>query len=218
MDHALHWLPDLTKDVTGVPWSPLGDALRSGLPVPNGFAAGPGVPEESVRAAYETLKIRERTHFVAVRGPSHAVLDTIGSDPLIHTMRRLRLEAPDATLLVQRMVHSAWCGKAGWDGETAQRVLRITANEGMLVHDPDVYLFNAATCECTAKTIQQKQRKTIRRVDGISKTIEVQGERMALDSVHLKRIAELVDRVGSGIGWALDDNSRLWLISIHPGS
>lgn len=202
--------------MTALPWSPLGDALRAGVPVPNGFVAGSGVPEESIRAAYETLKLRERTHFVAVRGPSNAILDTIGPDQLIYAMRRLWRESPGAILLVQRMVHSDWCGKAGWDGNAALRMLRVIANEGMLVLDPDTYVFNAATGECTETTLQQKQRKTIRRVDGLSTTIEVQSGRTALAANHLKQIAELAERVGSGIGWAIDDNSRLWLISIHP--
>lgn len=161
------------------------------------------------------MAIREHTHFVAVRGPSRAILDTSGPDRLIQATRRLWTETPDALLLVQRMVNAAWCGRADWDGKAVRRVLRIQANEGMLVLDPDIYVFNTATGKCTRKTIQQKQRKTIRRVDGVSKTIEVQGERAPLSPEQLKQIAELAARTGAEIGWALDDNSRLWLISIH---
>jgi hypothetical protein len=116
MDRPLNWL----QNVTDAPWSRLAEALRAGLPVPNGFTAARQDPEETVRAAYEQLKIRERTHFVAVRAPSHAVLETLGPDALIHTMRRLWAEAPDAVLLVQRMVNAAWCGKASWFGKTAR--------------------------------------------------------------------------------------------------
>lgn len=211
MNRSLQWL----RDAAGTPWSALAEALRSGLPVPNGFIAGPHEPEKDIRAAYEELKIRERTHFVAVRGPSHAVLDVLGPDKLIYTMRQLWTQWPEALLLVQRMVNSSWCGTAQCDGKAARRILRIKANEGMLVLDPDVYVFNSVARKCTRKTLQQKQRKMIRRVDGLSKTVEAQGERTPLSAEQLKAVAELAGRADGDIGWALDDNGRLWLISVR---
>jgi hypothetical protein len=211
MDRSPIWL----KDAADTPWASLAAAIGAGLPVPNGFVVTQHVPEESIRAAYEDLKVSEHTHFVAIRGPSHALLDTIGSDPVVHTLRRFWAETPDAMLLIQRMVTSASCGTADWDGRSGRRILRIRANEGMQVFDPDIYVFNAITGKCTRKTIQEKQRKTIRRVDGIDKTIEVQNQRRPLGHEVLREIADLATRADAGISWAADDNSRLWLISIH---
>src|SRR5437773_1417229 len=84
MDEWLMWLPDADNTV----WAALGNALRAGLPVPAGFVVYRTTPEEQVRAAYEKLKLRERTHFVAVRGASHPILNVIDPDRLVHTVRR----------------------------------------------------------------------------------------------------------------------------------
>src|SRR5215471_14555018 len=116
MDQPLKWLPD-----------------AGGLPVPAGFIVFRCTPEQDVRAAYEELKTREKTHFVAVRGPTHAVLNVIGPDRLIHTLRRLWTETPDAPVTVQRMIHSMWCGKAEWHGKD----LTITANERKMIRHVD---------------------------------------------------------------------------------
>src|SRR5579864_199323 len=131
----------------GTPWKALGSAMRSGLPVPAGYIVYPATPEADIRAAYEELKVREKTHFLAVRAPSHAVLNVIGPDPLVHTLRRLWAETPDSSVLVQRMVHAMWCGKARWH----RKNLHIEANEGMMVLDPDTYLVNSETGKCTRR-------------------------------------------------------------------
>src|SRR5262245_22772160 len=143
MDQCLRWLPDAAD----TPWEPLGNAMRNGLSVPNGFIVMPTTPEQDIRAAYEDLKVREKTHFLAVRGSSHAVLNVIGPDTLIHTLRRFWAENAIAAVLVQRMVPSMWSGKAQWH----RRNLRIKANEGMMMLDPDTYLVNAATRRCTRR-------------------------------------------------------------------
>src|SRR5215510_1149250 len=107
MDPCLKWL----TEADGTPWQSLSQAMQSGLPVPRGYIARQSSPETQVRAAYEELKIREKTHFVAVRGVSHAVLNVIGPDTLVHTLRRFWAESADAPVLVQRMIHAIWCGK-----------------------------------------------------------------------------------------------------------
>src|SRR5262245_59808924 len=112
---------------TDTSWHSLAEAILLGLPVPEGFVVRPEATEEQIRSAYEELKIRTRTHFLAVRGASHAVLNLIGPDQLIHTLRRFWSEAPDSAVLVQSMVPAAWCGKAQWH----RRNLRIKANQGM---------------------------------------------------------------------------------------
>src|SRR5262249_53838646 len=145
MDGPLNWLPD----ADGTVWETLGEALRAGLPVPAGFIARRSTPEEQIRAAYEELKLREKTHFVAVRGSTHAVLNVIGPDPLVHTLRRLWLETSDTPVLVQRMIHSLWCGKTQRDGED----LTIKANEGMLLLDPDTYVLKGSSAQCLQQTL-----------------------------------------------------------------
>ena len=160
---SLKWLPD----ADGTPWEPLGTAMRAGLLVPSGYIVVRSTPEADIRAAYEQLKFREKTHFLAVRGSTRAVLNVICPDPLVHTLRRLWAESPDAPVLVQRMIHSLWCGKAQW----YRKNLRIKANEGMMVLDPDSYLVNSATGKCTRRTLEPKQRKMIRHVDGSSKVV-----------------------------------------------
>src|SRR5262249_21418770 len=152
-------------------------------------------------AQYEDLKIRERTHFVAVRGATHPILNIIGPDRLIHTIHRLRMESPDAPLLIQRMIHSTWCGKA----ESDESNIRINVNEGMMILDPDIYVVNSAG-ECTRQTLQPKQRKMIRHVDGSAKVVEREEERVPMPTDYLKRIAELIARAAADIGWAIDDN------------
>src|SRR5690242_3706371 len=102
MDEAIMWLPEASNTA----WAPLANAMRNGLPVPAGFIVVANAGEQQIRAAYEDLKIREKTHFVAVRGASHPILNAIGPDQLIHTVRRLWMESPDAPLLIQRMIHS----------------------------------------------------------------------------------------------------------------
>src|ERR1041384_1278832 len=129
MDESLQWLPA----ADGTIWAPLGSAMRDGLSGPGGLVITPSAPEGDVRAAYEELKIRDKTHLLAVRGSSHAVLNVIGPDALIHTIRRLWAESPNTPILVQRMVHSMWCGKAHWH---RGKNLRIKANEGMMTLDP----------------------------------------------------------------------------------
>lgn len=204
MNLSLKWL----KDVTDGPWSALAEAARDGLPVPLGFVVSPPEAEDNVRRAYEEIVLREHTHFVAVRGPSHALLDVIGPDRLIHSMRRLWAESPNGPLLVQRMVNSNWCGNAKWEGKN----LRIKANEGLMVLDPDTFLFNTGIGKCSRKSMLQKQRKMFRWVDGTSRTVDIQGDRLMLGLEHLQAIAELAAKAESDISWALDDR-QLWLIS-----
>ena len=181
-----------------------------GLPVPNGYVVGRAVPEEKIRNAYNDLAIREKTHFLAVRGPTHAVLNVIGPDTLIHTLRRLWTESPDAEVLVQRMVLATWCGKAQWH----RKNLRIKVNEGMMVLDPDTYLVNSVTGKCIRRTLEPKQRKMIRHVDGSAKVVERAGERTSIPAERFAEVAELAVRVGGDIGWAVDDGERLWLLSV----
>src|SRR5262245_26467260 len=161
MDPGLVWLPD----AEGTRWVSLGDTMRNGLPVPSGFIVRRSSPEGEVREAYEELKIREKTHFVALRGESHAVLNVIGADALLHGLRRLWGEVPDTQALVQRMIPATWCGKAQWHRHN----LRIKANEGMMILDPDTYLVNSLTGKCIRHTLEPKQRKMIRHVDGSAK-------------------------------------------------
>src|SRR5262249_18955168 len=101
MDEPLKWLPDAAK----TPWESLGSAMKAGLPVPAGYIVWQSSPEESVREAYEDLKMRQKTHFLAVRGASHAVLNVIGPDTLVHTLRRLWSESLEAPVLIQQMIH-----------------------------------------------------------------------------------------------------------------
>jgi hypothetical protein len=206
MEQRLIWLPDAGDTV----WGPLGNAMRKGLPVPAGFVVFVITPEEEIRRAYEDLKIHERTHFLAVRGASHPILSVIGPDRLIHTLRRLWTESPDSALLVQRLVHSVWCGKAEWQ----KKNLQINANEGMMVLDPDTYLVNSSAGRCIRRTLQPKQRKLIRHVDGSTKIVQREGERTPMTADQLKIIADLATRAGTNISWAIDDNDRAWLISI----
>ena len=168
------------------------------------------IPEEQLRAAYEDLKVREKTHFVAVRGASHAVLNVIGPDALVHAVRRFWAESPDSPVMIQRMVHAVWCGKAHWQ----RKHLRIQANEGMLLLDPDVYIVNSATGKCIRRNLEVRQRKMIRHVDGTARIVEREGERTPMPNEHLAEIAELAVRADTDIGWAIDDLDKVWLVSI----
>ena len=206
MDESPKWLPG----IDGTAWAALGDAMRAGLPVPAGFIVCPATAEQEIRASYEALKIRERTHFLAVRGASHPVLNVIGPDALIHTLRRLWMESPGSAVLVQRMIPAMWCGKVQWH----RKNLRIKANEGMMILDPDTYLVNSATGECMRRKLEPKQRKMIRHVDGTAKVVEREGERTPIPDEQLKKICDIAVRLGKDLGWAIDDNARVWLISV----
>ena len=205
MDEPLKWLPD----ATGTSWESLGAAMKAGLPVPAGYIVWQSSLEESIREAYEDLKVRQKTHFLAVRGASHAVLNVIGPDTLIHTLRRFWAESVEAPVLVQQMIHSTWCGKAHWN----RRNLRIRVNEGMMVLDPDTYLVNSATGKCIRRTLEPKQRKMIRHVDGSSKVVVREGERSPMPGELLAKIVTLAEQTGRDIGWAIDDLEKMWLVS-----
>jgi hypothetical protein len=201
------WLATATNTF----WHSLAEAIRFGLPVPEGFVVRPDTTEEQIRSAYDELKIRTRTHFVSVRCSSHAVVNLIGPDQLIHTLRRFWSEAPDSVVLVQSMVPAAWCGRAQWH----RKNLRIQANEGMMILDPDTYLFNTATGKCIRKSIQSRQRRMIRHVDGSSRTLERQDQRALLTPEQLKSVANLAEKAKGDITWVLDDQNRGWLISVN---
>jgi hypothetical protein len=205
MDQSLKWLPD----ADGTAWKPLADEAKSGLRVPAGYIVFQDTAETEIRSAYERIKIQEKTHFVAVRGKTHAVLNVIGPDRLMHTIRRLRSESPGFPLLVQRMIHSTWCGKVRWTGKQVQ----IRANEGMQLLDPDTYVVDSVTGACLQRQIEPKQRRMIQHVDGSAKVIEWAGERSPMTEGHLAKIVELAARAGGDIGWAVDDLDKLWLIS-----
>jgi hypothetical protein len=206
MDGPLKWLPD--ADDTA--WKGLGDALRAGLPVPAGFVVCRATPEYEVRAAYEELKLREKTHFVAVRGSTHAVLNVIGPDALVHMLRRLWLETSDAPILVQRMIHSMWCGRTQQDGET----LTIKVNEGMLLLDPDTYVVSGTSGQCIRQALEPRQRKMIRHVDGSARVVERTSPRTPMPAELLAKVAKL----GPDVGWAIDDLEKIWLLARDRGN
>jgi len=206
MDDSPKWLPD----AAGTAWEPLAAAMKKGLPVATGYIVAKSTSEDELRAAYERLKVREKTHFVAVRGASHAVLNVIGPDALVYTVRRFWAESPDAPVLIQRMIHAVWCGKA----HRHRNNLRIKANEGMLILDPDTYLVNGATGKCIRRSLEPKQRKMIRHVDGAAKVIEREGERVSISNEDLARITELAAQADHDIGWAIDDLDKIWLVSL----
>ena len=198
MSEQINWLQDVQKGH----WAPLAAALRKGLPVPAGYVVDRTVYEKPIRRAYEEMKMREFTHFVAVRGPSHAVIEVIGTDPLIHTLRRFWAETPDAEILIQRMVNSDWCGKASWDGGN----LRVLASEGLSRLDPDVY------AEARVM-LHQRPRRVFRGVDGLTRTMTVRDQRQGLSAERLAEIGNLAKQAGGNITWAFDDR-RLWLLSV----
>jgi hypothetical protein len=205
MTEQIHWL----RETCDGRWARLGEALRAGLPVPEGFVVQPGAGEEAVRSAYEELKVREHTHFVAVRGPDHALLDVIGGDALTHTLHRIWTESPQSPILIQCMVNGSWCGKASWEAKN----LRVRASEGLRCLDPDLYLYNTTTNKCTRRTLYQQPRKAFRAVDGRTRTMEITGERRPLDLKYLEAIADLAKHGAGEITWVLD-HRRVWLLSI----
>jgi len=190
---------------TDTPWKSLAEGVAMGLPIPEGFVVTQQTPEAEIRSAYEELKARTRIHFLAVRGPSHAVLNIIGPDALIHALRRFWAESPDAAILVQRMIPAIWCGKTQQAGET------ITANEGLMILDPDTYVIQNGTY--VQKSIEPKQRKMLRYVDGTLRTVERNGERTLLTDDQLKKVAGLAIKSQTDITWVLDDQDRVWIIS-----
>jgi len=206
MAESVRWL----LNAEGTPWERLGNAMHAGLPVPNGYLACSSIAEGDIRAAYESLKFREKTHFIAVRGTAHTVLNVIGPDPLIHTLRRMWAESGGAPVLVQRMAHSIWCGKAQWH----RKNLRIKANEGLILLDPDTYLIDSVTGKCLRRSLEMKQRKMIRHVDGSAKVVEREGERIPMPAEQLAKIAELAVRADSDISWGIDDLEKVWLLGI----
>jgi len=190
---------------TDTPWRSLADGIQMGLPIPEGFVVCPRMLEPETRAAYEELKARTHVHFVAVRGPSDTVLNVIGPDALIHTLRRFWAESPHAAILIQQMIPAVWCGKTLQGGRV------ITANEGLMVLDPDTYIIENGSC--VQKSIEPKQRKMLRYVDGTLRTIGRDGERALMTDDHLKKVAELAMKAKGDITWALDDQDREWVIS-----
>ena len=205
MDRSLVWLPDASHTV----WKRLAVAMCNGLPVPAGFVVIRSTPEAEIRSAYHELALRDFTHFVAVRGPSHAVLNVIGPDALMHTLRRFWIETPEAAILVQRMVYAMWCGKA----QPEKGNLRVSANEGMMLLDPDTYVLDRSG-HCMQCALQPEQRKMIRHVDGSAKVVKRDGERLPMPEDLLKKIRELAAGVDTDIGWAIDDLERIWLLSV----
>jgi phosphoenolpyruvate synthase/pyruvate phosphate dikinase len=199
------WLATATDTL----WKDLAEAIGRGLPVPEGFVVCSTIPEVEIRAAYEDLKIRTRVHFVAVRGPSHSMLNVIGPDQLIHTLRRFWAESVRAAVLVQRMVPAVWCGKAQKDGAV------IRANQGLSFLDPDTYILENGMC--VRRSIEPKQRKMLRYVDGTMRTVERDGERSVLTDDQLKKIAELAIKAAADISWALDDQDQAWLLAVNAG-
>lgn len=196
------------SDADGTAWKPLAEAARRGLPVPAGFIVLRGAEEAAIRGAYERIKLHERTHFVAVRGATHAILNVIGPDRLVHTLRRLWSESAEAAVLVQRMVHSMWCGKVQSDGNN----LQITANPGMMLLDPNMYVVDRKSGTCTQRNLAPRQRKMIRHVDGSAKVVAWTGERVPMPEEYLSKIVALALKADTDIGWAIDDLDKIWLI------
>lgn len=205
MAERIRWL----SDVDDGHWSRLGAAARLSLPVPRGFVATSRTPEENIRTAYDELKVREHTHYVAIRTPAHAVIEIIGNDAVIHVLGRVWSEVSAGEVLVQSMVNASWCGKAVWEGKN----LRIRASEGLQCLDPDMYLLNASTGRCTRRTLYQRPRKVFRGVDGTTRTMEVLAERHPMNSADLESVLALAGKAETSITWALDDR-RVWLLSV----
>jgi hypothetical protein len=187
----------------------LGELANCGIRVPAGFEVEPRCPEATIRAAYGELKIREHTHYVAVRGPKHSVIEVIGNDRLVHTINAIWAQTPEAGILVQAMINSTWCGKAWWE----QQNLRVHASAGLLCLDPDIYLLGAAG-ECIEQRLVRKQRKVFRAVDGTTKRMEIQDERVPLEAEYLAAIADIARRSVADITWSIDDRG-VWLISVQ---
>lgn len=176
--------------------------------MPAGFIALRSAGELDIRAAYEQIKLRERTHFLAVRGATHAILNVIGPDKLVHTLRRLWSESSEAAVLVQRMVHSMWCGKAQADGNN----LRITANQGMTLLDPDMFIVERKSGTCIHRSLAPRQRRMIRHVDGSAKVVAGEGERVPMPHEYISKIVALALKADTDVGWAIDDLEKIWLL------
>ena len=204
MADEIQWLREVREGL----WTKLGTAMDAGLPVPCGFVATPRSSERNIRDAYEELKVREHTHYVAVRTSAKALIDVIGSDALMHALRAIWTETAGEEVLIQSMVNGLWCGKAVWEAKN----LRIRAAAGLLALDPDMYLFNTLNHKCSRRTLYQRPRKVFRGVDGTTRTMEVNGERRALEWKYMELISELATRAGSNITWVLDDR-RAWLLN-----
>ena len=209
MAERIHWLRDLQDG----PWSGIADAMRKGIPVPDGFVVRPETPEREIRDAYEELKTKEHTHYVAVRGGIRAQLDVIGPDRLIHSLRESWNESPGGERLIQAMINAAWSGNARRD----HKGLRISAAEGLLCLDPDVYLMQGSSAKTRKRTLYQQPRKVFRGVDGRTRTMEIIGERKPLESKYLEAIQELAERVGTDITWKLDDRG-IWLVGTEAAA
>ena len=54
----------------------------------------------------------------------------------------------------------------------------------------------------------------IRHVDGTAKVVEREGKRTPIPDEQLKKICDIAVRLGKDFGWAIDDNARVWLISV----
>jgi hypothetical protein len=201
----IQWMPNIESSR----WRRLAELANCEIPVPYGFEVKPRCPESMIRAAYGELKTREHTHFVAVRGPQHSVIEVIGSDRLVHTINAVWAQDPEAGILVQAMVNSTWCGKAWCEDKN----FRIHASAGLLCLDPDIYLMGPAG-DCLKQTMFPKPRKVFRGVDGTTKRMEIHGERVSLDTEYLAAIGELARRAGGEITWSVDDRG-LWLISLR---
>ena len=204
MTGQIQWLPDIRNGR----WARLAAALQSGLPVPAGFVVTEDCREGAIRDAYNDLTARAHTHYVAVRGPTHAVIEILGNDRVVHALRAMWTESAAAQILVQSMINAEWCGKASCESPH----VRIHASAGLLCLDPDVYVFDALSKECTERILHERPRRAFRGVDGTTRTMQIQGERRPFEAKYLKQVAELAERAASRITWALDDR-RLWLLS-----
>jgi hypothetical protein len=107
------------------------------------------------------------------------------------------------------MVPAVWCGKAQKDGTV------IRANEGIAFLDPDTYILDNGVC--LRRSIEPKQRKMLRYVDGTTRTVERDGERSLLTDDQLKKIVDLAIKAAADISWALDDQDREWLLTVNSG-
>ena len=83
-----------------------------------------------------------------------------------------------------------------------------------MILDPDTYLFSTETGTCTHMTLEPKQRRMIRYVDGTTRTVERSGERTPMTLEQLQSIARLAEGAQADITWAIDDCDVLWLISV----
>lgn len=86
-----------------------------------------------------------------------------------------------------------------------------------MVLDPDTYLVNTENGKCIRTSIEPKQRKMIRYVDGTSKTVSREGERTMMTEDQLKSVTDLAVRAQADISWVLDDQDRVWLITVNAG-